>query len=38
MTAGGTAMPANLEQAIAKQFGSVDAFKEQFAQSALNNF
>jgi Fe-Mn family superoxide dismutase len=38
MTAGGKTMPTNLGQAISKQFGSVDAFKEQFAQSALNNF
>lgn len=38
MTAEGKAMPANLEQAITKQFGSVETFKEQFAQSALNNF
>ncbi len=38
MTAGGKEIPANLEQVITKQFGSVDAFKEQFAKSALNNF
>lgn len=38
MCAEGTAMPQHLEQAIVQQFGSIEGFKEQFAQMALNNF
>ena len=38
MCQGGTEMPAELKEHIEKDFGSVDAFKEEFANAAANQF
>lgn len=38
MAPGGTKMPASLENAIVKNFGSVDKFKEDFEKAAVGRF
>ncbi|KEG12871.1 iron superoxide dismutase [Trypanosoma grayi] len=38
ITPNGKPMPKSLESAIAAQFGSVDKFKDTFAQAGANNF
>ncbi len=38
LTPNGSEIPANVEAALAETFGSVDGFKEEFTNAAVNNF
>jgi len=38
LTPNGSEIPANVEAALTETFGSVDGFKEEFTNAAVNNF
>ncbi|RXK02594.1 superoxide dismutase [Fe] [Arcobacter sp. CECT 8989] len=38
LTPNGSVIPANVEAALTETFGSVDGFKEEFTNAAVNNF
>lgn len=38
LTPGGSEIPSNVEAALTETFGSIDGFKEEFTNAAVNNF